>query len=134
MDPDTHAPKGADAEVAPGRHPQKLDLDIPTAWVARSGEALLRVVVRPELYMECDGPRAYPSQVWFHRDATGRVRALPGQLADDRAELVAPLEFTDLLRDGHDEVLFQAAGHERGGYVLYYDRFQNRVAQLWAFH
>lgn len=123
----------ADAAVPPGRKPQKLDLVIPAAWVARSGDALLRVAVRPELYVECDAPRAYPSQLWFLREASGRVRALPGQLAEDRADLVAPLEFTDLLRDGHDQVLFQAAGHERGGYVLYYDRLQKRVAYLWAF-
>ena len=132
-DSQTQAGTNDDAEVPPGRQPHKLDLEIPVAWVARNGEAFLRVAVRPEVYIECDGPRGFPSQLWFHREATGRVRALPGQLAEDRADLVAPLEFTDLLRDGHDEVLFRAAGHDRGGYVLYYDRLQKRVAHMWAY-
>ena len=133
-DSEAQATGSNEAEVPPGRRPKKLDLEIPEAWVARSGEALLRVVVRKDLYEECDGPRAFPSQLWFYRAATGRLRALPGQLAEDKADLVTPLEFTDLLRDGHDEVLFQAAGHDRGGYVLYYDRLQQRVAYLWPFH
>ena len=132
-DSQTQAGTHDDAQVPPGRQPHKLDLEIPVAWVARNGEAFLRVAVRPGLFIECDGPRGFPSQLWFHREATGRVRALPGQLAEDRADLVAPLEFTDLLRDGHDEVLFRAAGHDRGGYVLYYDRLQKRVAHLWAY-
>lgn len=117
-----------------GRHPQKLELEIPVAWVARNGEALLQVSVRQQVYAECDGPRAYPRQLWFYRDAKGTVRVLPGQLDEIRADLVAPLEFSDLLRDGHDEVLFQAAGHDRGGYVLYYERFRKSVNYLWAFH
>ena len=133
-DPNAPVTPAADADLPPGRKPKKLDLEIPSAWIARSGDALLRVVVRQDVYEECDGPRVFPSQLWMLREASGRVRALPGQLADDRADLVGPLEFTDLLRDGHEEVLFQAAGHDRGGYVLYYERFQKRVAYLWAFH
>ena len=122
------------AAPPPGRHPGKLDLEIPVVWVARNGDALLRVVVRQDLYKECDGPRAFPSQLWFYREAKGKIWALPGQLKEGRADLVAPLEFSDLLRDGHDEVLFQAAGHDRGGYVLYFDRFQKSVTYLWPYH
>ena len=131
---DAKAKPETDAPASAGRHPKKLELEIPVAWVARSGDALLRVAVRQDIYAECDGPRSYPRQLWFYRDAQGRVAALPGQLADDRGDLVAPLEFTDLLHDGHEEVLFQAASHDRGGYVLYYDRFRKNVTYLWNFH
>lgn len=124
----------ADAPALAGRHPKKLELEIPVAWVARGGDALLRVSIRQDIYTECDGPRSYPRQLWFYRDAQGRVAALPGQLNDERADLVAPLEFTDLLHDGREEVLFQAASHDRGGYVLYFDRFRKSVTYLWAFH
>jgi hypothetical protein len=131
---DAAAETPADAAVPPGRHPRKLDLEIPAVWIARNGDTLLRVMVRRDLYKECDGPRAYPGQLWFYRHAQGRVRALPGQLTEDRSDLVAPLEFVDLLRDGHDEVLFQAAGHDRGGYVLYLNQFRDSVRYQWAYH
>jgi hypothetical protein len=104
------------------------------AWVARSGDALLKVVVRRDTFEECDGPREFPSQLWLYRDARGGVRALPGQLEAMRADLVSPLEFNDLLHDGRDEVLFWAAGYNRGGYVLYYDRFRKSVKYLWSYH
>jgi hypothetical protein len=133
---DSSAEGSAEATPAsqPGRHPDRLELQIPVAWVARNGDALLRVAVRSEVYRECDGPRRYPSQLWFYREAQGRVRPLPGQLVDDRADLVAPLEFSDLLRNGGEQVLFMAAAHERGGYVLYTDHFRRRIDYLWAYH
>jgi hypothetical protein len=131
--PDTGMkPAGATAPITE-RHPRKLELEIPVAWVARNGDALLKVNVREEVFRECDGPRAHPSQLWMYRDARGRVWPLPGQLSADRADLVTPLEFADLLRDGHDELLFLAAGHERGGYVLYFDSFRNSVKYTWPY-
>jgi hypothetical protein len=125
-------PTSATAPVA-ARHPRKLELEIPMAWVARNGDAVLKVNVREEVFRECDGPRAHPSQLWMYRDARGRVWPLPGQLSADRADLVTPLEYADLLRDGHDELLFLAAGHDRGGYVLFFDSFRNSVKFTWPY-
>jgi hypothetical protein len=132
-DPDVTV--GAASAMPPtGRAPKKLELEIPVAWVARNGDALLKVVVRQDVFKECDGPKEYPSQLWFHRNAKGQVRPLSGQLGSQRADLVSPLDFNDLLRDGHDEVLFWAAGYNLGGYVLYYDGFRKNVQYLWAYH
>jgi non-ribosomal peptide synthetase component F len=122
------------APKAAGRAPRKLELEIPVAWVARNGDALLKVVVRRDTFEECDGPREFPSQLWLYRDARGGVRPLAGQLESMRVDLVSPLDFNDLLRDGHDEVLFWAAGYNRGGYVLYYDGFRKSVKYLWSYH
>jgi hypothetical protein len=118
----------------PGRAPKKLELEIPAAWVARNGDALLKVNVREEVFKECDGPRMLPSQLWLLRRSSGQIRILPGQLEVDRAELIMPLDFDDLLRDGHDEVLFMTAGYNRGGYVLYYDGFRKLVKYAWQYH
>lgn len=123
-----------DTVMASGRAPRKLDLEIPEAWVARNGDAVLRVVVRREQYRECDGPRVLPSQLWLLRRSNGQIRTLPGQLGSDRAELILPLEFVDLLRDGHEEVLFMTGGYNRGGYVLYYDTFRRFVKYTWQYH
>jgi hypothetical protein len=120
--------------MASGRAPTKLDLEIPEAWVTRNGDALLRVVVRREQYRECDGPRVLPSQLWLLRQSNGQIRTLPGQLGSGRAELVLPLEFVDLLRDGHEEVLFMTGGYNRGGYVLYYNAFRKFVKYTWQYH
>ena len=119
---------------AAGRAPRKLELEIPLAWVARNGDALLKVAVRRDIFEECDGPREFPSQLWLYRDARGGVHPLAGQLDSMRVDLVSPLDFNDLLRDGHDEVLFWAAGYNRGGYVLYYDGFRKNVKYLWSYH
>jgi hypothetical protein len=140
-DADAEANAGADTDTQPAiapapataRHPRRLELEIPVAWVARNGDALLKVNVREDIFRECDGPRAHPSQLWMYRDARGRVWPLPGQLSEERAELVTPLEFSDLLRDGHDELLFLAAGHDRGGYVLYFDGFRNSARFTWPY-
>jgi len=132
--PDTAAGvHGADGPAA-GRRPRKLELEIPAVWVARSGDALLKVIVREEVYRECDGPRTLPSQLWVYREAGGRVRALPGQLQADHAALVAPLDFVDLLHDGHEQAVFFAASHDRGGYVLYYDHFRKFLKFFWPYH
>jgi hypothetical protein len=116
------------------RAPRKLELEIPSVWVARNGDALLRVIVREGAFKECDGPRTLPSQLWLLRRSNGQIRTLPGQLEIDRAELVMPLDFDDLLRDGHEEVLFMTAGYNRGGYVLYYDGFRKFLKYTWQYH
>jgi len=102
--------------------------------VARNGDALLRVTVRAEVFKECDAPRTLPSQLWLLRRSKGQIRTLPGQLEVGRAELVMPLEFDDLLRDGKDEILFMTAGYNLGGYVLYYDGFRKFVKYTWQYH
>ena len=131
-------PAGPSEEGAPTpplwRGPKRLDLEIPVAWVARNGDALLRVMVREEVFKECDAPRTLPSQLWLLRRANGQIRTLPGQLELDRAELVMPLEFDDLLRDGKDEILFMTAGYNQGGYVLYYEGFRKFVKYSWQYH
>jgi len=115
------------------RTPKKWELEIPLAWVARNGDALLKVIVREEIFKECDGPRTLPSQLWLLRRSNGQIRTLPDQLEVDRAELAVPLEFDDMLRDGHDEMLFMIAGYNRGGYVLYYDGFRKFVKYMWQY-
>ncbi len=133
-EPETQARTAGSAATPGGRAPAKLELEIPAAWIARNRDAILKVIVREEVFKECDGPRAYPSQLWLYRQASGRVWPLPGQLQPDQPDLIAPLDFDDLLRDGRDEILFLAAGHNRGGYVLYYDGLRSSVKFTWTYH
>lgn len=132
--PDSQAQTAGKAATPAGRAPARLELEIPVAWVARNRDAILKVIVREEIFKECDGPHSYPSQVWLYRQANGRVWPLPGQLQTDQPDLTAPLDFDDLLRDGRDEVLFLAAGYNRGGYVLYYDGLRKHVKFTWTYH
>ena|ERR1017187_1741463 len=86
------------------------------------GEKISRLrppgLIDAAIHKDCDGPKAFPEQLWLYVDSSGRTWPLPEQLGSNQLELIEPLDFVDLLGDGFDEVLFLAAGYDAGRYVL----------------
>jgi len=123
-----------------GRAPKPEEFEIASKWVNRTGDALLHARIRRDAFKECDGPMSHRSAYWFYRQRNGAVWLLPGQDTfvsgpfSPYAELVMPLDFVDILRDGRDEALFLMAGYDAGGYALFYDGFRKVIAFQWTYH
>jgi hypothetical protein len=117
-----------------GRAPQLEEFEIESTWVDRHGNAILEARIRPNVFENCDGPLSHVSDYWFYREASGKVRPLPGQEGGERAGLVMPLDFADVTGDGQDTALFLMSGYNAGGYALFFDGFQHVVHFTWGYH
>ena len=123
-----------------GRAPRLAEFEIASKWVSRAGDALLHARIRQDAFRDCDGPMSHRSAYWYYRPRNGAVRLLPGQdtfVSDPSSpygDLVLPLDFVDILGDGHDVALFLMAGYDAGGYALFYDRFQKVSTFQWTYH
>ena len=126
-----------------GRTPHLTEIEIANKWVNRSHDTILQARIRPDVFKHCDGPLGYRSEIWFYREATGKVWPLPGQgngvaiesaPKDQRLGLVMPLDFVDIDGEGQDVAIFLMAGYDVGGYALYFDGFHKVSYFTWIYH
>ncbi|WP_413942679.1 hypothetical protein [Bdellovibrio sp. HCB-162] len=115
--------KDEDSTFTPWKYKDE-DIKVYKRYMANSNWKLIALHLTDN---KCDGPpeEAY-NQSWYAVSPSGEVTFLDSGLA--------LVDAGDYDRDGKSEVIFQVSRYNRGGYILFYDKFKQREENIFGYH